>query len=120
MSLRHNTHDATRNALRTRYVLGDMLGQSPQMEQVRQTILLYARSSAAVLIEGKRGRAKELAARRFIGNILPATMRDRAKAASVCCRQLRAIAESLLEAELFGAMRKGVYRLATRRTRRAV
>ena len=44
MSLRHNTHDATRNALRTRYVLGDMLGQSPQMEQVRQTILLYARS----------------------------------------------------------------------------
>ena len=53
MSLRHNTHDATRNALRTRYVLGDMLGQSPQMEQVRQTILLYARSSAAVLIEGE-------------------------------------------------------------------
>lgn len=79
MSLRHNTHDATRNALRTRYVLGDMLGQSPQMEQVRQTILLYARSSAAVLIEGKRGRAKSWRPRRFIGNILPATMRDRAK-----------------------------------------
>lgn len=79
MSLRHNTHDATRNALRTRYVLGDMLGQSPQMEQVRQTILLYARSSAAVLIEGETGTGKELAARRFIGNILPATMRDRAK-----------------------------------------
>ncbi len=79
MSLRHNTHDATRNALRTRYVLGDMLGQSRQMEQVRQTILLYARSSAAVLIEGKRGRAKSWRPRRFIGNILPATMRDRAK-----------------------------------------
>lgn len=79
MSLRHNTHDATRNALRTRYVLGDMLGQSPQMEQVRQTILLYARSSAAVLIEGKRGRAKSWRPRQFIGNILPATMRDRAK-----------------------------------------
>lgn len=62
MSLRHNTHDATRNALRTRYVLGDMLGQSPQMEQVRQTILLYARSSAAVLIEGETGTGKELAA----------------------------------------------------------
>ena len=79
MSLRHNTHDATRNALRTRYVLGDMLGQSPQMEQVRQTILLYARSSAAVLIEGETGTGKELRPRRFIGNILPATMRDRAK-----------------------------------------
>lgn len=63
MSLRHNAHDATRNALRTRYVLGDMLGQSPQMEQVRQTILLYARSSAAVLIEGETGTGKELAAR---------------------------------------------------------
>lgn len=89
MSLRHNTHDATRNALRTRYVLGDMLGQSPQMEQVRQTILLYARSSAAVLIEGETGTAKSWRPVRFIGNILPATMRDRAKVASVCCRQLR-------------------------------
>lgn len=67
MSLRHNTHDATRNALRTRYVLGDMLGQSPQMEQVRQTILLYARSSAAVLIEGETGRAKSWRPVRFIG-----------------------------------------------------
>lgn len=89
MSLRHNTHDATRNALRTRYVLGDMLGQSPQMEQVRQTILLYARSSAAVLIEGETGTGKELAAQAIHRNILPATMRDRAKVASVCCRQLR-------------------------------
>ncbi len=68
MSLRHNTHDATRNALRTRYVLGDMLGQSPQMEQVRQTILLYARSSAAVLIEGETGTGKELAAQAIHGS----------------------------------------------------
>lgn len=89
MSLRHNTHDATRNALRTRYVLGDMLGQSPQMEQVRQTILLYARSSAAVLIEGKRDGQRAGGPCDSSGNILPATMRDRAKVASVCCRQLR-------------------------------
>ncbi len=36
MSLRHNTHDATRNALRTRYVRAIRSGQSPQMEQVRR------------------------------------------------------------------------------------
>ncbi|HDX1659647.1 TPA: sigma-54-dependent Fis family transcriptional regulator [Escherichia coli] len=74
MSLRHNTHDATRNALRTRYVLGDMLGQSPQMEQVRQTILLYARHDVR---QGKKSHP-------FV---------------AVNCG---AIAESLLEAELFG------------------
>lgn len=102
MSLRHNTHDATRNALRTRYVLGDMLGQSPQMEQVRQTILLYARSSAAVLIEGETGTGKELAAQAPSGILCPPRCATGQKVASVCCRQLRAIAESLLEAELFG------------------
>ncbi len=38
--------------LQTRYELGDIRGQSPQMEQLRQTITLYARSRAAVLIQG--------------------------------------------------------------------
>ncbi len=102
MSLRHNTHDATRNALRTRYVLGDMLGQSPQMEQVRQTILLYARSSAAVLIEGKRGRAKSWRPRRFIGNIFPPRCATGQKSHPFVAVNCGAIAESLLEAELFG------------------
>lgn len=41
--------------LQTRYELGDIRGQSPQMEQLRQTITLYARSRAAVLIKGKQG-----------------------------------------------------------------
>ncbi|WP_252369097.1 PrpR N-terminal domain-containing protein, partial [Escherichia coli] len=30
MSLRHNTHEATRNALRTSYLLGERRGPSPQ------------------------------------------------------------------------------------------
>ncbi len=47
--------------LQTRYELGDIRGQSPQMEQLRQTITLYARSRAAVLIQGNRD-GKELAA----------------------------------------------------------
>ncbi|MGS9102540.1 sigma 54-interacting transcriptional regulator, partial [Salmonella enterica subsp. enterica serovar Infantis] len=37
-------------------------GQSPQMEQLRQTIKLNASYSAAVLIQGEKGTGKELAA----------------------------------------------------------
>ncbi len=103
MSLRHNTHDATRNALRTRYVLGDMLGQSPQMEQVRQTILLYARSSAAVLIEGETGTGKELAAQaNHRGYFARHDARQGKKSYRFVAVNCGAIAESLLEAELFG------------------
>lgn len=102
MSLRHNTHDATRNALRTRYVLGDMLGQSPQMEQVRQTILLYARSSAAVLIEGKRGRAKSWRPVQLSGIFCPPRCATGQKSHPFVAVNCGAIAESLLEAELFG------------------
>ncbi len=121
MSLRHNTHDATRNALRTRYVLGDMLGQSPQMEQVRQTILLYARSSAAVLIEGETGTGKELAAQAIHREYFARhDARQGKKSHPFVAVNCGAIAESLLEAELFGYEEGGVYRLATRRSRRAV
>ncbi|ENQ9815933.1 propionate catabolism operon regulatory protein PrpR [Escherichia coli] len=103
MSLRHNTHDATRNALRTRYVLGDMLGQSPQMEQVRQTILLYARSSAAVLIEGETGTGKELEAQAIHREYFARhDARQGKKSHPFVAVNCGAIAESLLEAELFG------------------
>ncbi|HBL7700349.1 TPA: propionate catabolism operon regulatory protein PrpR [Escherichia coli] len=103
MSLRHNTHDATRNALRTRYVLGDMLGQSPQMEQVRLTILLYARSSAAVLIEGETGTGKELAAQAIHREYFARhDARQGKKSHPFVAVNCGAIAESLLEAELFG------------------
>ena len=103
MSLRHNTHDATRNALRTRYVLGDMLGQSTQMEQVRQTILLYARSSAAVLIEGETGTGKELAAQAIHREYFARhDARQGKKSHPFVAVNCGAIAESLLEAELFG------------------
>lgn len=102
MSLRHNTHDATRNALRTRYVLGDMLGQSPQMEQVRQTILLYARSSAAVLIEGKRDGQRTGSPCNSSGILCPPRCATGQKSHPFVAVNCGAIAESLLEAELFG------------------
>ncbi|XNM87294.1 propionate catabolism operon regulatory protein PrpR [Escherichia coli] len=102
MSLRHNTHDATRNALRTRDVLADMLGQSPQMEQVRQTILLYARSSAAVLIERETGTAKSWRPGDSSGIFARHDARQGKKSHPSCRRQLRGDCRSLLEAELFG------------------
>ncbi|ENC3160572.1 propionate catabolism operon regulatory protein PrpR [Escherichia albertii] len=103
MSLRNNAHNANRNALRTRYVLDDMLGQSPQMEQVRQTILLYARSSAAVLIQGETGTGKELAAQAIHREYAARhDARQGKKSHPFVAVNCGAIAESLLEAELFG------------------
>lgn len=66
LTLQHGGQYASGNGLRTRYDLGDMRGHSAQMEQVRHTIMLYARSSAAVLIQGETGTGKELADRKSV------------------------------------------------------
>ena len=73
------------------------------MEQTRRTIMLYARSPAAVLIEGETGTGKELAAQAlhreyFSRRGAPARGATPPFVAINC----GAIAESLLEAELFG------------------
>ncbi|ENC7449084.1 propionate catabolism operon regulatory protein PrpR [Salmonella enterica] len=89
--------------LQTRYELGDIRGHSPQMEQVRQTITLYARSSAAVLIQGETGTGKELAAQAIHQTFFHRQPHRQNKPSppfvAVNCG---AITESLLEAELFG------------------
>ncbi|EHH0627987.1 propionate catabolism operon regulatory protein PrpR [Salmonella enterica] len=89
--------------LQTRYELGDIRGQSPQMEQLRQTITLYARSRAAVLIQGETGTGKELAAQAihqtFFHRQPPRQNKPSPPFVAVNCG---AITESLLEAELFG------------------
>ncbi|MFP1496539.1 sigma 54-interacting transcriptional regulator [Escherichia coli] len=73
------------------------------MEQVRQTILLYARSSAAVLIEGETGTGKELAAQaNHRGYFARHDARQGKKSYRFVAVNCGAIAESLLEAELFG------------------
>lgn len=88
--------------LQTRYELGDIRGQSPQMEQLRQTITLYARSRAAVLIQGKQGPEKSWRRRRFTRRSFTASLTVRISHPSLCRRQLRRDYQSLLEAELFG------------------
>lgn len=89
--------------LQTRYELGDIRGHSPQIEQLRQTITLYARSRAAVLIQGETGTGKELAAQAIHQTFFHRQPHRQNKSSppfvAVNCG---AITESLLEAELFG------------------
>nr|WP_265260274.1 propionate catabolism operon regulatory protein PrpR [Serratia marcescens] len=89
---------AARNTLQPRYGLSDLQGDSPQMEQTRRTIMLYARSPAAVLIEGETGTGKELAAQAIHREYFS----RRGATPPFVAINCGAIAESLLEAELFG------------------
>ena len=50
------------NTLRAKYGLNDLRGESAAMQRVRQSIALFARSPATVLIQGETGSGKELAA----------------------------------------------------------
>ncbi|QJD98749.1 propionate catabolism operon regulatory protein PrpR [Massilia forsythiae] len=82
---------------RARRGLNDLRGDSPAMERLRQNVLLYARSPATVLIEGETGSGKELVAQ-AIHRESPRRAANRPFVAVNC----GAIAESLLESELFG------------------
>ncbi|PRC93050.1 propionate catabolism operon regulatory protein PrpR [Solimicrobium silvestre] len=86
---------ANRDTLRARHGVEALRGESELMQQVRQNITLFARSNASVLIQGATGSGKELAAQATH----QASSRARAPFVAVNCG---AIAESLLEAELFG------------------
>ncbi|TCC80050.1 propionate catabolism operon regulatory protein PrpR [Citrobacter braakii] len=103
LTLRRNGPYVSGDTLRTRYALGDMRGHSAQMEQVRHTIMLYARSRAPVLIQGETGTGKELAAqaihREFFTRQENRLGKPSPPFVAVNCG---AITESLLEAELFG------------------
>jgi len=85
----------SRDTLRARHGVDNLRGDSELMQQVRHTVTLFARSHASVLIQGETGTGKELAAQA----IHQASSRARAPFVAVNCG---AIAESLLEAELFG------------------
>ncbi|MBD8628074.1 propionate catabolism operon regulatory protein PrpR [Oxalobacteraceae sp. CFBP 13708] len=82
---------------RLRRGLNDLRGDSPAMQQLRQTVVLYARSPSTVLIEGETGSGKELVAQ-AIHRESPRRDASRPFVAVNC----GAIAESLLESELFG------------------
>jgi propionate catabolism operon transcriptional regulator len=88
---------AVPDARRARRGLNDLRGESLAMERLRQSVVLYARSPATVLIQGETGSGKELVAQ-AIHKESPRRGAQRPFVAVNC----GAIAESLLESELFG------------------
>jgi propionate catabolism operon transcriptional regulator len=86
------------DTLRARHGLNDLRGESPAMEKLRQQVVLFARSPATVLIEGETGTGKELAAQ-AIHREGPRNLGANRPFVAVNCG---AVAESLLESELFG------------------
>jgi propionate catabolism operon transcriptional regulator len=86
------------DATRARHGLKDLRGDSAAMQAIRQTVMLYARSPATVLIEGETGTGKELAAQAIHRESALGHAGGKPFVAVNC----GAIAESLLESELFG------------------
>ena len=83
------------DTLRAKHGLNDLRGESAAMQAVRHSIELFAKSPATVLIQGETGTGKELAAQA----IHRESQRARQPFVAINCG---AVAESLLESELFG------------------
>ncbi|MGA8018658.1 MAG: sigma-54 dependent transcriptional regulator [Desulfobacterales bacterium] len=104
-----------RDAVSSQYSFGNIIGKSKVMQQVFDTIRKVAPSNATVLIEGESGTGKELVAKSIHFN---SPRREKPFVAVNCS----ALAETLLESELFGhekgaftgavSMRKGRFELA--------
>ncbi len=86
------------DTLRAKHGINDLRGDSPLMETLRQAVVLYAKSQATVLIQGETGTGKELVAQ-AIHRENPRAISGNKPFVAVNCG---AIAESLLESELFG------------------
>src|ERR1041385_6471874 len=84
-----------RQQIDERYGLENIIGESPALHEVLETIKQVAPSSANVLIEGESGTGKELAAHA----IHHLSRRNQAKFVVVHCAE---ISPTLLESELFG------------------
>ncbi len=89
---------ALRRGLRDRYRLDNVVGRSEAMLQVYKTAARVASTDATVLIQGESGTGKELVARA----IHTASPRSAGPFVAVDCG---AIAEGVLESELFGHAR---------------
>jgi propionate catabolism operon transcriptional regulator len=94
----HSRSTPLADTLRAKHGLNDLRGDSPMMETLRQAIVLYAKSQATVLIQGETGTGKELVAQ-AIHRENPRALIGNKPFVAVNCG---AIAESLLESELFG------------------
>ncbi len=91
--VKENRH--LRNAVETRYSFGNIIGKSKPMSEVFEMIRKVAPTSATVMIEGESGTGKELVAKSIHFN---SPRREKPFVAVNCS----ALAETLLESELFG------------------
>ena len=104
-----------RQTITSQYCFSNIIGKCDAMREVFDTICKVAPTTATVLIEGESGTGKELVAKAIHFN----SPRNRKPFVPVNCS---ALAESLLESELFGhekgaftgasAMKKGRFELA--------
>jgi DNA-binding NtrC family response regulator len=90
--------NALRVELGDRLAVRDLLGLSPQMEQVKETVTKVAATDTTVLIEGESGTGKEVAA----AVIHRCSPRSKGPFIPVNCG---AIPRDLLESEFFGHVR---------------
>ncbi|MBC2602183.1 sigma-54-dependent transcriptional regulator [Puniceicoccus vermicola] len=90
-----------------KFQFDEILGNSPNLQNVLETVRLVAPSKATVLIEGETGTGKELIAQAIHQN----SERSRRPFVAVHCA---ALASNLLESELFGH-EKGAFTGATER-----
>jgi transcriptional regulator, propionate catabolism operon regulatory protein len=86
---------AVSDTRRAKHGINDLRGDSAAMQAVKQSIALFAKSPATVLIQGETGTGKELVAQA----IHRESPRVRNPFVAINCG---AVAESLLESELFG------------------
>ncbi len=90
--------EALRTELETRYGFSEIIGLSPQMQEVFRMMAKVARVDATVLITGESGTGKELVARA----IHRRSARSSGPFVSVNCS---AIPDTLVESEFFGSER---------------
>jgi propionate catabolism operon transcriptional regulator len=86
---------AVADTLRVKHSVADLRGDSAAMQKVKQAVFLFAKSPATVLIQGETGTGKELVAQAIHSE----SLRARQAFVAINCG---AVAESLLESELFG------------------
>ncbi len=79
----------------SRHNIGDLRGDSIAMQHLRESVQLFGRTNATVMLSGETGTGKELVAQ----SIHKQSARHRHAFVAINCG---AIAESLLESELFG------------------
>jgi len=94
----HQVRERTRTPQLTTALVPELVGQSDAIEHVRQAVIKAAASPFPVLIEGESGSGKELVARAVHSSSIRRTRR-------FCALNCAAIADDLVETELFGHAR---------------